>query len=72
MLVEIRGVDFVAARRWLRRAHPGIDLRVESRIVATRFGVDGRQPVRQYRVFGSTDTLPQAPIPPSLTPVYTV
>lgn len=72
MLVEIRGFDFVAARRWLRRAHPGIDLRVESRIVATRFGADGRQPIRQYRVFGSTDTLPQAPIPPSLTPVYTV
>lgn len=72
MRVEIRCADFVSARKWLRRAHPGIDLRVESRIVATRFGADGRQPIRQYRVFGSTDTLPQAPIPPSLTPVYTV
>lgn len=72
MLVSIRCADFVSARHWLRRAHPGIDLRVESRIVATRFGVDGRQPIRQYRVFGSTDTPPQTPIPPSLTPVYTV
>lgn len=72
MTVSIRCSDFVAARHWLRLAHPGIDIRIESRVVATRFGVGGRQPVRQYRVYGSTDTLPTIPTPPSLTPIYTV
>ena len=72
MLVEIFGPDFVSARAWLRRAHPGIDLRIEGRIVATRIDSRGRRhPVRQYRVFGTTNTLPIVPCPASLTPVYT-